>query len=125
DSAKPTRVLFQGNLAEPKQEVAAGFPSIFDPNPAPLKEGAKRVSRTVLADWILAPSNPLTARVLVNRVWQAYFGTGLVATPNDFGFAGARPSDQARLDGLAAEFVRGGWSLKKLHRLILTSDKYV
>ena len=77
-----------------------------------------------LADWLVSERNPLTARVLVNRVWQSHFGEGLVATPNDFGHAGARPSNPELLDFLAREFVRGGWSLKKLHRLIVTSAAY-
>lgn len=127
DALKPTRILFQGNLAEPREEVVPGFLSALDPNPAALAKAQREKStgrRSTLADWILSPSNPLTARVIVNRVWQSHFGTGLVATPNDFGLAGSRPSDPALLDWLAAEFVREGWSLKKLHRLILTSATY-
>ncbi|HZJ17241.1 MAG TPA: DUF1553 domain-containing protein, partial [Chthoniobacteraceae bacterium] len=77
-----------------------------------------------LAEWVVSEHNPLTARVLVNRVWQNCFGEGLVATPNDFGRAGARPSDPELLDWLASEFVNGGWSLKKLQRLIFTSATY-
>jgi hypothetical protein len=124
---KPSRVLFQGQLNEPREEVVPGLPSILDPNPAAIPAVLRPKStgrRTALANWIASPQNPLTARVIVNRVWQSYFGTGLVATPNDFGFAGAQPANPALLDWLAQEFVREGWSLKKLHRLILTSAAY-
>ena len=122
-----THVLFQGDLAQPREQVVPGFLSALDPNPAPIAKPVRGKStgrRTALADWIVSERNPLTARVLVNRVWQAYFGEGLVATANDFGLAGARPSDPALLDWLAREFVRGGWSLKNLHRLILTSATF-
>jgi hypothetical protein len=78
-----------------------------------------------LAKWIANADNPLTARVIVNRVWQHHFGEGLVATPSDFGHIGARPTHPELLDWLADWFVHeGGWSLKKLHRLILTSETY-
>src|SRR5207253_3288238 len=100
----------------PRQEVVPGIPSILDPNPAAIRNCVRPKCsgrRTTLAVWILAPSNPLAARVMVNRVWQGFFGTGLVATPNDFGLAGAKPVNPELLDFLAAEFVRGGWSLKK------------
>src|SRR6185503_19388266 len=96
-------------------------------NPAPIqkamntKTGSRRLT---LANWITATNNPFSARVLVNRVWQSHFGQGLVATPNDFGLAGARPCHPELLDWLASELVREGWSLKKLHRLIVTSATY-
>jgi hypothetical protein len=124
---KPTHIFFQGQLTEPREEVVPGLPSILNPNPAVMPAVLRPKStgrRSALADWIATPQNPLTARVIVNRVWQAYFGSGLVATPNDFGFAGARPANPALLDWLAREFVREGWSLKKLHRLIVTSAVY-
>lgn len=77
--------------------------------------------RTALAKWITSPENPLTARVIVNRIWQRHFGTGLVATASDFGTLGGRPSHPQLLDWLASEFVNHGWSIKWLHRKILTS----
>jgi hypothetical protein len=77
-----------------------------------------------LSDWTASPTNPLTARVFVNRLWQQHFGTGLVATANDFGLAGARPTHPELLDWLAGEFIRGGWSVKRLHRLIVLSATY-
>ena len=88
---------------------------------------AGRVStgrRTALANWVASPENPLTARVIVNRVWQHHFGTGIVATPDNLGLSGAKPSHPELLDYLAAELIKSGWSVKALHRLILTSAAY-
>ena len=129
DEAAPqvTRVLFQGDLDEPRDTVPPGFPSMLDPNPAELPQPAREKStgrRTALAAWIVSEKNPWTARVFVNRVWQSHFGEGLVATPNDFGYAGARPTHPELLDWLAREFIHEGWSLKRLHRLIVTSATY-
>jgi hypothetical protein len=76
------------------------------------------------ARWLTAADNPLTPRVLANRVWHYHFGTGLVATPSDFGYMGARPSHPELLDWLAGELQRGGWKLKPLHRLLMTSHAY-
>jgi hypothetical protein len=89
-----------------------------------LPPGTAGSGRRELADWLTRPSNPLTARVMVNRVWQHHFGTGLVATPNDFGARGRPPSHPELLDHLAARFVAGGWSVKALHRRILHSAAY-
>ena len=80
--------------------------------------------RLWLARWMTSPSNPLVARVMVNRVWQWHFGEGLVASENDFGVVGQRPSHPELLDYLATEFVQSGWSLKQLHRLIVSSRTY-
>ena len=80
--------------------------------------------RLALARWITDAENPLAARVIVNRVWQAHFGEALVRTPNDFGRIGEKPTHPELLDWLANWFIENGWSLKKLHRLIMTSNTY-
>jgi hypothetical protein len=84
-------------------------------------EGARRLA---LADWIVHPANPLTRRVIVNRLWHYHFGTGIVSTPSDFGLGGDAPSHPELLDWLAGELLRSGWSLKYVHRLILNSATY-
>ncbi len=122
-----TKVLFQGDHKSPREAVDVGFISILDPNPARLRKPVNEKStgrRLTLAEWVASGENPLTARVLVNRLWQSHFGEGLVRTPNDFGLAGLPPSHPELLDWLAARLVRDGWSLKKTHRLILTSAAY-
>jgi len=123
-----THVLIRGNPHAPAAEVKCGFPAVLGaadpviPEPA---AGAKTSGRRrFLADWIASPDNPLTARVLVNRVWQGHFGRGIVASCNDFGQFGDRPTHPELLDWLAHEFVRGGWSVKRIHRLILLSNAY-
>ena len=88
---------------------------------ADMKDGERRLA---LAQWITSPENPLTPRVIVNRLWHWHFGSGLVATPSDFGFGGGRPSHPQLLDWLADELLRSGWSLKHIHRLIVTSQTY-
>jgi hypothetical protein len=80
--------------------------------------------RTAFARWITAPENPLFARVMVNRIWQNHFGAGLVATPDNLGQSGAKPSHPELLDYLATEFIRSGWSIKAIHRLIVNSAVY-
>jgi mono/diheme cytochrome c family protein len=123
-----THVLVRGNASTPGETVDARFPEVFgtsvsfQPRPSPNRESTGR--RRLLADWIASPRNPLTARVLVNRVWQHHFGRGLVPTPNDFGKAGLSPTHPELLDWLAAEFIDGGWRMKHLHRLLMTSRAY-
>ena len=122
-----TRILVLGDHKRPGQPVVPGFLSILDPNPAVIPKPANPKTlgrRLALAQWIASPQNPLTARVFVNRLWQQHFGQGLVDSPNDFGLAGSRPSHPELLDWLATEFVRGGWSVKRLHRTVLLSAAY-
>ncbi len=121
----PTHRLNRGDPLQPRETVAPGTLAIF--RPLTLATNTPEQSRRrELADWIASPDNPLTARVIVNRVWQHHFGVGLVSTPNDFGRNGSPPSHPALLDWLAAELVHPSdgspsWSLKHLQRLILHS----
>ena len=126
-TAPPTYVHTRGDPYAKGMEVQPGFLSILDPNdpkitpPAGLNSTGRR---TVLANWLVDPKNPLVARVMVNRVWQYHFGTGIVATPGDFGRMGSRPTHPELLDYLSSYFVENGWSIKKLHRLIMLSNAY-
>ena len=125
--APVTHLLRRGNPASPGEAVEPGFLSVLgssSPVIAPPPSGRSSGRRRVLADWIAAPDNPLTARVIVNRVFQHHFGRGLVRTPSDFGIQGTAPTHPELLDWLAGHFVQDGWSLKRLHRLILTSQSY-
>lgn len=126
----PTYVLKRGNYLTAGMEVGPGVPSVLTDGRTPLDvtppwPGAKTTGRRLaLARWLTEPNHPLTARVLVNRVWKHHFGTGLVTTPGNFGKTGSPPSHPELLDWLAREFVREGWSLKSLHRLLVTSTTY-
>jgi hypothetical protein len=123
----PTFVLRRGDVEKPDEQVSAGgLSAIRSPSAdfglaADAPEGERRRK---LADWIASPENPLTARVMVNRLWQYHFGRGLVASSSDFGFNGERPSHPELLDWLADELVRSGWSVKHVQRLILLSATY-
>ena len=122
-----TYVLAVGVYDAYKEEVQPGFLSILDPSPAQILPPAGVDSsgrRTALANWLASAGNPLTARVMVNRIWHYHFGRGLVGTPSDFGVMGERPANPALLDYLASAFVESGWSIKKMHRLILLSSTY-
>jgi hypothetical protein len=125
-TAPATHIFAQGDINRPLNEVPPGFLSVLDPNPAVIPPPSAQTTgrRTILANWIASKDNPLTARVLVNRLWQHHFGQGLVATPNDFGFSGSPPTHPALLDWLAVEFMESGWSIKHLHRLIVCSAAY-
>lgn len=129
----PTHVLIRGNPHAQGQAVEPGYPAVLgfpDPVLPTIPQGAKTAGRrSVLADWIASPDNPLTGRVLVNRLWQHHFGRGIVASSNDFGKYGTPPSHPELLDWLADEFVRPAdaaeaWRMKRLHRLMVTSSTY-
>ena len=117
-----TPLLRRGSPKQPGAPVAAGFPRVLvskdTDNAAPIRD------RLDLARWLTQPEHPLTARVIVNRLWQHHFGRGIVDTPNDFGARGGKPSHPELLDFLATELVRNGWSLKHLHRLMVLSSAY-
>ncbi|WP_020468469.1 PSD1 and planctomycete cytochrome C domain-containing protein [Zavarzinella formosa] len=124
----PTHLHHRGDPDQPKQVVAPGGLTVLDdvlplPNPQAVPGGSSG-RRLALAKWLTDPKHPLTARVIVNRIWMEHFGRGLVGTPGDFGRLGERPTHPELLDWLASEFVSTGWSLKQLHRLILTSVAY-
>jgi hypothetical protein len=125
----PVFLLVKGNFTKPGPEVAPGFLSVLGPttlesSAKPAPDAATSGRRRSLAEWLTNPSHPLTARVIVNRVWLRHFGRGIVATPSDFGTQGALPSHPELLDWLATEFTANGWSLKELHRLLVTSATY-
>ncbi len=122
-----THRLYRGDPMQPREEVPPAAPEVFSTwlSQASLpSDTAEQARRLHLAEWITSEQNPLTARVIVNRLWHYHFGAGLVATPSDFGEMGASPTHPELLDWLAGELIRSGWSLKHLHRLILTSHAY-
>ncbi len=116
---KPAHVLRRGMYDQPGDAVTMDTPAVMGRLPA----GAPR-NRLGLSQWLLDPSHPLMGRVTVNRVWQHQFGVGLVDTPNDFGRNGSNPTHPELLDWLAGELIRGGWRLKPMHRLMMTSHAY-
>ncbi|HEY2146796.1 MAG TPA: DUF1553 domain-containing protein, partial [Pirellulales bacterium] len=116
---RETHVLARGSFLKPQERVEPGVPSFLNPLPA-----RQPLNRLTLARWLADRSAPTTARAAVNRIWQAYFGTGLVDTPEDFGRQGDAASHPELLDWLAVEFMDRGWSMKNLHRLIVTSATY-
>ncbi|MBI5386910.1 MAG: PSD1 domain-containing protein [Verrucomicrobia bacterium] len=119
EKPRATVILMRGEYDKKEEAVARGMPAILPPFPSDAP-----TNRLGLAKWLLDPAHPLTARVTVNRIWQQYFGVGLVKTVEDFGVQGEQPSHPELLDWLATEFVRTGWDLKHLHRLIATSATY-
>ena len=126
----PTRVLGRGEYTNPGDQVLPGVPAVLNGELMPYRVEKPDWStettgrRLALAKWLTQPNHPLTARVMVNRIWQHHFGVGLVSTPGNFGSTGERPSHPKLLDWLSREFVDRGWSLKALHRLIMTSTAY-
>jgi hypothetical protein len=124
--APATHLLIRGKASRPGPETEPGMPAVLvdrQPTFLPPDEHTSR-RRLTLACWIASAENPLTARVIVNRVWQYHFGEGLVRTPSDFGVKGEAPTHPEMLDWLAHWFVKNGWSVKRLHRLILSSNTY-
>ena len=120
DRPRPTHMFIRGDFLRPGDAVQPDVPAVLPPLPT----GDSRPTRLDLARWLVAPDNPLTARVTINRIWMRYFGRGLVETEDDFGMQGSLPTHPDLLDWLAAEFIESGWSMKHMHRLIVTSATY-
>ncbi len=127
DKAPATHILNVGAYDAPKEEVQPGFLTIVDPNdpkivpPAGLNSTGRR---TALANWLASPDNPLTARVFVNRLWHYHFGQGIAPSPSDFGLMGGRPTNPELLDWLAADFVKSGWDVKRMQKMMVMSAAY-
>lgn len=125
--APEVHILPGGNVQSPAEKVEPGLLSVvarYSKLQEPVVPATIAGRRTVLANWIANPENPLTARVMVNRIWQYHFGKGIAADPNNFGKMGHKPTHPELLDWLAARFVERGWSVKAIHREILLSDAY-
>jgi cytochrome c553 len=126
----PTYIYRRGDYLQPSKLVGPGVPSVLTDGKTPFVvespyPGAKSTGRRLaLARWLTQPDHPLTARVMVNRLWKQHFGTGLVATLDNFGVTGERPTHPELLDWLARAFIERGWSIKAMHRLMLTSSAY-
>ncbi len=123
----PTFRLAVGNFRKPLEEVQPGFPAFLgssEPRIVPPSGVSSSGRRSALAEWLCRSDHPLTSRVMVNRLWQHHFGRGIVGTPNDFGAMGEGPSHPELLDWLAVEFVDQGFSIKAMHRLMVTSAAY-
>jgi Protein of unknown function (DUF1553)/Protein of unknown function (DUF1549)/Planctomycete cytochrome C len=117
---RETHLFIKGDFTRPADIVTAGTPGILPP----MKDETGKTNRLDLARWIVSKDNPLTARVIVNRIWLQYFGKGIVETESDFGTQGSLPSHPELLDWLAVDFMEHGWDLKHLHKLIVTSETY-
>ncbi len=123
--APPTFVRFGGTHERPTDEVQPGIPKLWGGDAVQIVPTATSSGRrTALVNWLIGEKNPLTARVYANRVWSQYFDKGIIATVQDFGRAGAKPTHPELLDQLATDFVKNGWSVKQLHREILLSSTY-
>ena len=123
-----TWVLRRGNPSLQGEEVGPAFPQILSAAEATVPKdyatGQSSGKRRVLAEWIASPTNPMTARVMANRLWQHHFGRGIVRSSNNFGYIGEQPTHPQLLNWLAAELVEGGWKLKRMHKLIMLSRTY-
>ena len=124
EKRSPIHLLARGEYTAKGESVGMRTLGVLLPEGSPELPPTTARPRLELARWIASPTNPLTARVMVNRIWLHHFGAGIVETPNDFGRAGARPSHPELLDYLANQFVASGFSIKHLHRLILRSNTY-
>ena len=124
----PSFVMKKGDFRSPGEPVNPAFVRVVNPMgmTVPQSSGNSKTSgrRKALSEWLTHPEHPLTARVIVNRIWQHHFGSPIVGTPNDFGILGDRPTHPGLLDWLAGELIAGDWSLKDLHRLMLQSATY-
>jgi mono/diheme cytochrome c family protein len=132
DVGKPPkiRLLQRGSADAPGPRVTPGYPAVLakpgaaEATGSPNKQGETSGVRLAFAEWLTSSDHPLTARVIVNRIWQGHFGEGLVATPDNFGSTGAPPTNQPLLDYLALDFMANGWSAKRLHKQIMLSTAY-
>ena len=128
--ASASYLMLRGDPQTPGERVTPGVPSVLRAGLAPYKIVRPAANpdssgrRLALARWLVQPNHPLTGRVMVNRIWMHHFGRGLVASPANFGRSGTLPSHPELLDWLATEFVHSGWSMKAMHRLIMTSNAY-
>src|SRR5205085_11239570 len=124
----PSYFLIRGDVASRGSLMKPGFVDVITygnpPNEIPPPDGHTSGRRRALAEWLGSAENPLTARVIVNRIWSHHFGRGIVPTLDNFGKMGEKPTHPELLDYLAVEFMSRGWSIKQMHRLIMTSDAY-
>jgi hypothetical protein len=120
EEARQTHLFDRGNYESPKDKVDPAIPVFLG-----TLSDEEKPNRLSLARWLVDPANPLTSRVAVNRYWQTFFGTGLVKTSEDFGVQGELPSHPKLLDWLAIDFVEHGWDVKRIHRMIVTSETYL
>jgi hypothetical protein len=127
-TSPPTHILIRGNAHAQGDEVTPGFLQVLSPPepniPEPAADAKSTGRRRVLANWIVSETNPLTARVMVNRIWHYHFGRGLVRSTSDFGFQGTPPTHPQLLNWLASDFVDNGWKIKRFHKLIMLSSTY-
>jgi mono/diheme cytochrome c family protein len=125
---RETRLFLRGDYRTPGPVVQPAVPAVLTKSPVPFpaapEEATSTRRRRAFATWLASPDNPLTARVMVNRIWQYHFGCGLVDTASNFGLRGSQPSHPELLDWLAVEFIESDWSIKHIHRLIMTSAVY-
>ncbi len=126
-TARDTFVLMRGNAHAPGDRVEPAFPEVLSP-PRPVivppADGESSGRRRTLADWIASPANPLTARVMANRIWQFHFGRGIVRSTSNFGYQGDKPTHPELLDWLASELAKNGWRMKPIHRMLMLSNTY-